>query len=102
MLAMGQDINVGNRAGQTALHVAALWGNVMAVDLLLSRGANLNAPNRLAGSTPLHMAASGRGPIDKRILVAKKIVDAGADLTAADNGGSMPFQTVSGEGAALV
>eukprot|EP00434_Breviolum_minutum_P030481 symbB.v1.2.026954.t1/scaffold2731.1/size72017/2 len=41
--------------GNTPLHVAAYWGNVEAAELLLSKGAAVDATN-LAGKTPLDLA----------------------------------------------
>lgn len=96
LIALGVDVNSGNRVKQTALHVAALWGNVMSVEVLIARGANINITNSLANATPLHMTAKGRGPIEKRLLCAKKLVAAGADKTVEDANGSKAYEIVAG------
>lgn len=48
--------NFSNSAGQSALHIAAMWGNVQAVEVLLKHDANTNAQNKTYGNTPLHEA----------------------------------------------
>lgn len=48
-----------NQIGQTALHVAALWGNCDALRALLDLGADANVQN-MTGSTPLHFAAGAK------------------------------------------
>lgn len=55
---------VGVRAGadeDTALHVAAYWGEIDAIDALLRAGSDVSAPNR-SGSTPLHLCALNAQP----------------------------------------
>src|SRR5581483_10574059 len=47
-----------NRRGGTALHDAALGGNVEVINLLLDRGADVDAVDRESGATPLMEAAS--------------------------------------------
>jgi ankyrin repeat protein len=37
--------------GQTAMHVAALWGNLEAIKVLLANGANVNHTNSRCGCT---------------------------------------------------
>jgi|EP00927_Polykrikos_kofoidii_P067863 G3E family GTPase len=97
LLAEGVPATSSNGIGQTPLHIAALWGNVMSVEILIAAGADTNAQNRLAGSTPLHMAASGRGEVVKRLVAARKLVEAGADLRVKDGEDFMPHQSVSDE-----
>merc|ERR1719502_391577 len=48
-----------NNMGQTALHIAALWNQLEAAQLLIDAGASTNNRNssRLGGCTPLFMAA---------------------------------------------
>ena len=45
-----------NGVGQSALHIAALWGHVECVQVLCELGANPNATNHLTAATPLIMA----------------------------------------------
>lgn len=48
--------------GNTPLHVAAYWGNVEAAELLLSKGAAVDATN-LAGPGPQIREACVRNPV---------------------------------------
>ena len=80
----GISATFANTVGQTALHIAALWGNAEACAALLRHGADLNAQNALSGATPLHMAASSNKDLSRRVECARLIVEAGADLTIVD------------------
>jgi ankyrin repeat protein len=72
--------NHSNTVGQTSLHVASLWGNVEAVEMLLYYGADVNAQNRINGATPLHSAVqSMKKPIGNRTKCIQLILDSGAD-----------------------
>jgi ankyrin repeat protein len=70
--------------GATLLHVAAEYRNLEAIDLLLSRGANVNARAKvydggLGGQTPIFHAvtqADGEG-----VAVTRLLIDRGADLS---------------------
>merc|ERR1712070_1103829 len=94
---LGAPATYGNRAGQTALHIACLWGNFMCLDPLIEAGANLNAKNTISGQTPLHMCASGRGSAAGRLKCAQKMVQAGANVSVQDDGGRMPCQITRDE-----
>jgi len=56
----------GNALGQSALHVACLWGNVEAVETLLSLNAPPTLQNRITNGTPLHCAVQSMKPPLKR------------------------------------
>ncbi|KAL7486259.1 hypothetical protein ACHAW6_011856 [Cyclotella cf. meneghiniana] len=78
-----------NIVGQTALHIASLWGSVEALRVLLEHGADPNAPNRIAGMTPLHCAVRGtfqsfRESLPKRLTCIRLLLEAGADPTLED------------------
>ena len=92
----GIPVSFANSVGQTALHIAALWGNAEACATLLENGAALNARNELSGATPLHMAVTSNKDIDRRMACAKLIIDAGADLTVKDIEGIMPWEHALG------
>jgi ankyrin repeat protein len=49
--AHGLGVTYGNEIGQTALHIAGVWGAVEAGEALLDHGAEINAQNELDGST---------------------------------------------------
>ncbi len=57
-LGLGIDVNTANNAGNTALHGAAMAGFNTIVQLLVDRGATVNAENT-RGETPLKLAAEG-------------------------------------------
>ena len=88
----GITVSFANSVGQTALHIAALWGNAEACKTLLANGAALNPQNTLSGATPLHMAAASSKDLSGRMACAKLIIDAGADLKIKDFEGLMPWQ----------
>jgi len=97
LVADGVSPSSANGVGQSALHIAAMWGNYKAVEFLISAGANVNAKNQpmLGQSTPLHcMANSNRGSDFARLECAKKLIAAGADIKLANDAGIMPFQMV--------
>lgn len=81
----------GNVVGQTALHIAALWGNVESVRLLIELGANVNAQNSMTGASPLHMITqSQKVSMDVRLQVIELLIDGGADPALADKYGGLP------------
>eukprot|EP00796_Vickermania_ingenoplastis_P004339 gene4339-3153_t len=75
-------LNAAEAGGYTALHFAAFNGDVALIDLLVSKGAELDTTN-FDGNTPLVMAVKGRQP-DAICALAK----AGASLDKATSLGS--------------
>ncbi|HUU19571.1 MAG TPA: ankyrin repeat domain-containing protein [Sedimentisphaerales bacterium] len=67
------------------LHDAARDGDIDQVQLLLSKGANVNEKNRM-GWTPLHTAIRNR-----RLAIIEPLIAKGADINAADNRGQTPL-----------
>ncbi len=70
--------------GATLLHVAAEYGNVEAIRLLLSRGADVNSratvdESGVGGQTPIFHAVTQYG--DWGLSVAQSLVECGADLS---------------------
>src|SRR5262245_1988814 len=65
-------------AGNTPLILAALYGNLETVELLLKHGADPNAAN-LAGVTPLLRAATDAGKVE-RLLAAGAKAEARSEL----------------------
>ncbi|XP_062512455.1 ankyrin-2-like [Corticium candelabrum] len=57
-LITNESVNVADRHGNRALHIAARNGNIQTIQLLVDCGADVNALNE-DGQTPLHTAHSG-------------------------------------------
>ena len=99
-LADGVSPNVTNPIGQTALHIATLWGNASAVEALVQAGAAVDQVNDLGAQTPLHLLASRVGKQSNtanRILCAKTLIKAGCDLGKKNEDGVMAYQYLNGE-----
>jgi ankyrin repeat protein len=80
--------------GFTALHFAAFFGHAPAVDLLLGRGAEVDAFGRgwMTG-TPLHSAASRA-----RAAIVRTLLDRGANPDARQSGGWTPLHSAAHNG----
>lgn len=75
------DVNALNAAGESALMMAALKGELAGAELLLGRGATVN----LTGWSPIHYAATGPEP-----RLVELLLDKGADINAASPNGTTP------------
>ena len=76
------DLNAPNHAGETALMLAALKGNLALVRRFVERGAAINQ----TGWSALHYAASGPDP-----QVAAWLLERGAELDARSPNGTTPL-----------
>jgi ankyrin repeat protein len=88
------DPSHANPAGQSALHIAAWWGHLDCLELLLQHGASWNARNSLTGATPLHCCLqSGKAKLVKTRYLAciERLLQAGADPDAKDDLGRTPL-----------
>lgn len=83
------DTERANSAGETALMMAAIKGQLAAAELLLARGAQVNRP----GWAPLHYAATASEPAVLRLLLAR-----GASVEAPSPNGSTPLMMAAGYG----
>lgn len=85
-----------NVVGQTALHIAALWGSVEAMEALILAGADVNAQNQIAKMTPLHCAIRGtfqsfQETHERRVQCVRLLLRAGADAAICDMKGKDAF-----------
>ena len=80
-----RNINFTDQGGETALHKAAAGGHKDVVQLLLSKGALVDAMD-MRENTPLHLAASGGHTSIVELLLSK-----GASLEAKDTYGWTPL-----------
>lgn len=89
-------VNAYSTDGFTPLHLSAYFGGLEACELLLDRGADLEARSRneqLHDVTPLHSAAAGR-----QTQVALLLLDRGADPNATQPGGWTPLHQAAANG----
>ena len=102
LLRGGADVNAAQGDGMTALHWAALNGDLKTMNVLLLAGATTEPLTRVGAYTPLHLASSrGHAAVVARLLEAgskARRVD-GNRCAAAPSGGA-GRQRASGQGAA--
>jgi ankyrin repeat protein len=84
--------------GFTPLGLACYFGHPACVELLLERGADVHAPSRNGMCVrPLHSALSHDDPVIAAV-VARRLLAAGADLQACQQGGYSPLHLAAGRG----
>ncbi|NMB68394.1 MAG: ankyrin repeat domain-containing protein [Chloroflexi bacterium] len=80
--------------GFQALGLAAFFGQDEAAELLLARGAEVNAPSRNRMQVcPLHSAVAAR-----RLRIARALIEHGADVKAVQNDGFTPLMGAAQNG----
>ena len=82
LLEAGADANKGIDNGEPPIFIAALLGQIETMDLLIKKGADVNAVAAESGLTALHGAAIG-----KKSEAIKRLLQAGADSTLQDKTG---------------
>jgi len=89
LLDASMDPNFQNELGQSALHIAAIWGKQDVAKLLVEGKANVNIQNdqKLNLQTPLHMAVR-RERLDFAVLLVK----IKADANKCDLSGKAPWE----------
>lgn len=97
MLKAGGDVNAAQGDGMTALHWAAMQGDVEMTTMLLAAGANVKAATRLGAYTPLHLASeAGYAPVVRLLL------SAGADPKAPLTTGGTPLMLAARAGSSEI
>ena len=92
LLALGADIDVRNYKGKTALHYAAKAGFLKVINLLIERGAPLDATDN-DGETPLFDAIrSTIKDSQKQRAALEALLVAGANLNVKNKKGLTPLQ----------
>jgi len=80
--------------GYTALGLASFFGHLEIVNLLLGRGADVNAPSRNEMAVvPLHSAAAAQ-----HLAVAEVLIENGADVNVPSAGGSTALHRAAQNG----
>lgn len=87
LIANGAKVNVSNQFQITPLHLATRHGNIIIIDRLLKKGADINARDAL-GNTPLFEATNRRGNSFK---TSKLLIDRGAKVNIANRAGQTPL-----------
>jgi len=87
LLGRGADVNAANYQQETPLHWAVLRNHHSVVELLLRRGARVD-PTESYRRTPLLLVARETGNLE----MARRLLDAGADVNARDRFGSTPLE----------
>lgn len=91
MVAAGADLDSTNRYGGTALIPAAHHGHIDVVRYLLTTKTNIDHVNHLGWTALLEAVILGDGSPTYQEIV-KLLVDAGADISIADNNGVTPLE----------
>ncbi|MEG9862102.1 MAG: ankyrin repeat domain-containing protein [Parvularculales bacterium] len=91
-LGRGADVNGSNKRGLTPLHGAVAASRTPAVvELLLDRGADTEARDKVNGLTPLHAA----GRFSKTPAVVEVLLKHGADINARAKGDITPLHVAA-------
>jgi len=86
LIECGADVNIQERSGETALCMAASWGDIRLCRYLLSAGADPNVRRREKQACPLAHAAWSNN-----LALVKLLLEAGASLSQPKPGGLLPI-----------
>jgi ankyrin repeat protein len=87
------DVNERGNLGNTPLHVAAVWGDVRAIECLLDHGADVNAVGEF-GETPLHVAVQIKHSEEIAAQIIKLLLAHGASTSVKNDLGKTPIDFV--------
>jgi len=92
LLKLGADINVRNYKGKTALHYAAKAGFLKVIELLIEKGATLDAPDNV-GETPVFDAIrSTIKDSEKQLAALEALLRKGANPNVKNRKGLTPLK----------
>ena len=86
-LQTGVDVNARDEGGCTPLMLAASGGQLEAVRLLITAGANVNVQDSRTGMTPLIWGVGTMGPARVSLSIVRLLLDTGADPNIQANDG---------------
>jgi ankyrin repeat protein len=93
LLKSAADVNAAQGDGMTALHWAAMNGDIELAQMLIVAGANVRATTRLGAYTPLYLASQqGQGAVIQALLKA------GADVKSGTPNGTTPLMAAAASG----
>jgi ankyrin repeat protein len=93
LIKQAADVNAAQGDGMTALHWAAMHGDLELAQMLIFAGANVRATTRLGTYTPLYLASQqGHG------TVIQALVKAGADVKSGTPNGTTPLMVAAASG----
>jgi len=93
LLKSAADVNAAQGDGMTALHWAAISGDLELAQMLVFAGANVRATTRLGTYTPLFLASQqGHAP------VIDALIKAGSDVKAGTPNGTSPLMVAAAAG----
>src|SRR5829696_8749748 len=93
LLKEAADVNAAQGDGMTALHWAAINGDLELAQMLIVAGANVRATTRLGAYTPLYLASQqGHGG------VVQALIKAGSDVKAGTPNGTTPLMAAAASG----
>ncbi|CAG8521663.1 3566_t:CDS:2 [Diversispora eburnea] len=89
------DINYADSIGNTALHYAAQYGSLSALELILQQpNVNIDARNRLLQETPLHKAVQYTDDPSVSYEIVQLLIDYGADPRIQNKNRQTPIRLV--------
>jgi len=93
LLKEAADVNAAQGDGMTALHWAAMNGDLELAQMLIVAGANVKATTRLGSYTPLYLASQqGHGNI------VQALIKAGGDVKTGTPNGTTPLMVAAASG----
>lgn len=95
LLEKGADVNAANKDGFTLLHFAVFSAQKELVEMLIAKGAPLDANANVIAATPLDLAISGR-----HLDIVKLLITKGAALDLKDKKGFTPLMKAISTGQA--